>query len=304
MKKIILCIVLNISILAAVIGQINSDIYVYSVSFDDTSYLSHFSFDSVPGTPNIWQIGAPQKPVLNTPFSPPNVIITDTINPYPTNSQSSFTVWNVMDDFQSFVLYVAGMYYIDSDSLNDYGKIELSADNGNTWIDIVNDTVYSQYLYWWTMKPILTGRSNGWKDFYVMYDWDIYSALDIQPGDTILYRFSFFSDDIFDNRDGLMYDELIFADWYEGFPEYDKLRLSYCHPNPVSGQVTITIGKPFALGKMMIFSLQGKLVGESEMDGSGSVTFSTASYPPGVYFYRFISDQGTILATGKFVKRK
>ena len=119
-------------------------------------------------TNNIWQIGVPQKTLFNQANSQPNVIITDTINNYGTNDTSSFTVrYNTYN-----CPYAFGKYYVDSDSLNDFGIIEISIDSGQTWINILEDS-----LNFSPEKPVLTGSSNGWKSFELdlnSYATDIY----------------------------------------------------------------------------------------------------------------------------------
>ena len=43
---------------------------------------------------------------------------------------------------------LSGEYYVNSDSLTDFGLIEFSPDNGTTWIDLINDTTYANDLWW------------------------------------------------------------------------------------------------------------------------------------------------------------
>src|SRR5680860_1850189 len=41
---------------------------------------------------NSWSIGAPDKTVFTSAYSPSNVIVTDTLDPYPMNDTSSFII--------------------------------------------------------------------------------------------------------------------------------------------------------------------------------------------------------------------
>lgn len=168
---------------------------------------------------NSWQIGSPQKTVLNTSFSSPNVIITDTVSTYPINDTSSFTIESTAIHSSSSVnwsnFHLSFKYFVDSDTLVDFGMIEFSPDNGLTWIDLINDPNYSGYLEWAVnniggngISPTLTGASNGWVQASVNMR-SLGVLLDIQPGTNFIWRFSFISDAIQNNRDGLMYDNII-----------------------------------------------------------------------------------------------
>ena len=236
MMKTVLLIILIMTVAVSSFCQSNTDYFIYTITFDDSYYLDHLRFDSIPGQANIWQIGTPNKTELNSPLSPPNVIITDSLNAYPSNNTSSFSVWNIIDDV-SMILFISGYYWVDSDSLNDYGIVEFSKDNGNTWIDVFNRPDYFPDL----QPPILSGKSNGWEFFYARMPEDVFYSLGLQIGDTVLFRFTFSSYGSFDNKDGLMFDELLFADWYENLPEYFRSKSLSCFPNPTDNQLNIVL---------------------------------------------------------------
>lgn len=206
-------------------GYVNSQIIIYDYCFDQTGNCAgYYMIDPEPilninvaaNPNNIWQIGSPQKSVLSSSFSSPFVIITDTVSSYPINDTSSFTIECTAIQSSSsinwFNFYLNFNYFVDSDTLVDFGIIEFSPDNGVTWIDLINDTSYSSYLYWILngtvgISPTLTGVSNGWMEANLhMRYLGVY--LDIQPGTTFMWRFSFISDAVQNNRDGLMYDNI------------------------------------------------------------------------------------------------
>lgn len=166
---------------------------------------------------NIWQIGSPQKQFLSNAWSTSKVIITDSINSYPNNDTSSFTIECTAIQSSSSVSWtnftLNFQYFVDSDTLSDFGMIEFSPDNGVTWIDLINDPTYAQYLAWVTNNnvgqvPVLTGTSGAWIEANLnMRQLGIF--LDIQPGTPFLWRFTFISDGIQNNRDGIMYDNIL-----------------------------------------------------------------------------------------------
>ena len=219
MKKLLLFLFLFFA------GYGNSQIILYEYCFDQAGNCTNYDMSdpepilniNVAANPNnIWQIGPPQKTVLSSSFSSPNVIITDTVSTYPINDTSSFTIESTAIQSSSSVNWsnfnLNFKYFVDSDTLVDFGIIEFSPDNGVTWIDLINDASYSSYLEWVLnssvgISPTLTGASYGWMEASVNMR-DLVVFLDIQPGTTFMWRFSFISDAVQNNRDGLMYDNI------------------------------------------------------------------------------------------------
>ena len=139
-----------------------SFIYV-NISF--SQFYNHIDFDSEESTQqitidtlnpeNVWQIGKPQKDILNIACSQPNVIITDTINSYPINNQSIFEIVHYKLFGTGVSLNLAFRYTIDTDTLNDYGYIEYSLESKN-WINLTG----TLYQLGELDSPIYTGRNN------------------------------------------------------------------------------------------------------------------------------------------------
>lgn len=173
--------------------------------------------DSVINPNNSWQIGAPQKLTFTNAYSTPNVIVTDTLNPYPVNDTSAFYIgYTTTESSTSIhwdVFQMEFYFFVDSDTLTDKGLIEFSVDNGITWIDLINDPAYENYRSWFVdgsgiTPPVLTGSSGGWKRASVILD-GLALYLNIPAGTYIQWRFSFVSDSVQNNRDGLMYDDIL-----------------------------------------------------------------------------------------------
>lgn len=127
-------------------------------NFEESSE-SYLTIDKVNDTNNIWQIGEPGKSYLSSAYSSPNVIITDRIHTYPVNDTSSFYITCVAGfGFElNGVVGIGGYYKVDSDSLLDYGKIEISTDNGLSWFDPLSDSILETDIF--SNKPTFTGRS-------------------------------------------------------------------------------------------------------------------------------------------------
>ncbi|MDP4964936.1 MAG: hypothetical protein NWQ55_07680 [Salibacteraceae bacterium] len=206
----------------------------YTIDFEESYCIDQLKIDTISDTNNVWQIAQPQKTILNSTKNGNYVIITDSAQVYPSHDTSIFVVKNPAGG--GFVWpHTAGLhgyYWANSDTLNDFGEIEFSPDNGNTWINLITDTVYNDNYYWWGEKPTLTGNSNGWKKFDVSLS-DLGYVFNIDYTDTIQYRFTFVSDSIQDSLGGLMYDLLYFEDWAEGINDVSSNSFNIeISPNP------------------------------------------------------------------------
>lgn len=298
MKKIIIFMFICINT-----GYAQNNDFCYCHNFDDTTCVSHLNFDTS-YVNNIWQIALPHKassPLWGDTTS--KAIITDSIAPYPINNHSSFIIWNIvgMGDYYGLKL-LSGAYFVETDSLNDYGTIEFSPDMGNTWVDIINDTTYCANLTWYSYKPVLTGKSNEWKFFDVLLA-DLGSLFSIQLGDTLLYRFTFNSDSVFDNLGGLIFDDICFYDFVEGVTEVRFKNIkSSVYPNPANNFFTIDFENPnFEEFSLSIYDRNSKLVhSESNISGN-SITINAQQFIKGEYFYKLTSQKNNIRTWGKFI---
>jgi Secretion system C-terminal sorting domain len=277
--------------------------YLYTINFDDGQCMEGLYIDTVSNVNNIWQIGIPQKNSFNNASSAPNSIVTDTIDSYPINDTSSFIISHLAG--AGFYYYhtasIEGYYMVNTDSLNDFGRIELSPDNGNTWIDIINDNSVSSA--WNSQIPTLTGNSNGWQYF----NFDVLATsglLGIIAGDTIKYRFTFVSDSIFDSLDGLIFDSFYFQDWVEGIHEigFNKME-SKAFPNPAMKTVTIEFdNSQQTTFELKVMNIQGEeILKRSNLKGN-SITIDGSILASGIYTYTLQSTDNKIWSSGKIIK--
>ena len=286
MKKFILSITITLSATAS-FGQFFWD--NYNLNFDDTLGAHHVSIDYSSNPGNIWQIGTPQKTVFTSAYSAPFAIVTDTINQYPPNDTSVFIITNIAEGMGfewPHTVILSGQYYVNSDTLTDYGVIEFSPDNGNTWIDLLNDVAYSSYVSWSYPKPTLTGNSNGWKGFYANIA-QLGPVFNIHDGDTIIYRFTFISDNVQTNKDGLMFDNFHFEDWVEGIQSAQNVNLFSIFPNPAGNFIYLSISAPEKNMTFSVFNAMGEEVRTLKVGNAEStVTIDVAGLPAGMYFVK------------------
>ncbi len=231
--------------------------FEYSNLLDD-----HIIIDTVSNPNNIWQIGVPDKTVFDSAYSGTHVIVTDTLNPYPTNDTSSFIFKYKRPEPLGLNVSVQLNFWfkINSDSLQDFGMVEVSIDNGATWINLMTDDTYD--FQWLDPKPILTGNSDGWEHFSL----ELISLTDLLGySDTLSYRFTFISDSIQTNKDGWMLDNLSFVDGWLGVEEHSNNDLINIYPNPSSGEISIVRDdKTTRSYQVEIIDISGKTVLEKE----------------------------------------
>ena len=283
----------------------------YTLTFDDSVGLQHLWIDTISNPVNIWQVGHPQKNLFGEAYSFPNAIVTDTVKPYPPNDSSVFVIKNVIGGVISN-LTLTGKYYSNTDSLHDYGKIEFSLDNGSTWTDLLNDStlidtingeiIHGFLNYLNIEKPVLTGSSNGWANFGIdiWFQGDLYGIY----RDTVLYRFTFVSDSIQTNKDGLMFDDLGFYGLVEGIEEKGFAPIgSYCFPNPARDRLTIRFeNKTRTTFELKVFDISGQVIKELNTN-SNQVVLPVQNFESGLYFYKLVDQKNKRISTGKFVNK-
>jgi hypothetical protein len=273
----------------------------FCINFEDPQYLNQLFIENSPV--NTWQIGPPQKTVFIAANSAPNAIVTDTINPYPPDNTSVFEIKSLaLDGMYYGCEMFYGFYYVQSDTLNDFGKIEFSPDNGGTWVDLINDTTFNANIQWYSSKPVLTGNSGGWNHFDAVLC-DLASILNIQYGDTVIFRFTFTSDNVPDNYDGLMYDDICFFPFIEGISEIRfKPVATTIYPNPSSSNFTISFKNPnddpFQLN---VYNSSSKLMFSREGIRGTTVGFGKENLPAGIYFYKLTNSNKNERGWGKFI---
>lgn len=278
MKKLLLSIPLTL-IAATSFGQPFG-----FISFDN-SPDPRIIIDTVANPNNIWQIGHPNKTIFTTAYSSPNVIATDTLNPYPINDTSSFTIIHIADlgwYWQYYIIYIDGWYSVNSDTLTDRGYIEFSPDHGNTWFYADSIMNHGCCFSGSEELPTFTGNSFGWQHFHYC----LCAPISVNIGDTVLYRFTFISDSVQTNKDGLMFDNLEFMDMIEGVDEIQNDNLISISPNPATSELKIQNAE-LKIKEIEIYSVVGEKVYQERLTSDiGHRTISVADFPSGMYFVK------------------
>jgi hypothetical protein len=279
---------------------------------------------------NIWQIGRPQKSYLNSAYSTDNAIITDTINSYVTNDTSSFILkvpeallaqYSTGASTGNIVVSFYTKY--QTDSLNDFGRIEFSSDSGTTWHIMSKEYIDTSFSVWhpawnsWTdgfsgwsfnNKSLYTGQSDGWE--YNVIDLFVCSVLHPKQGEatdaiigcqpqSLWLKFVFISDSVPDNLDGWAIDNIsVYGIQYAGLTESNSLDLRV-FPNPFSTQLTFSLtGNEQTI--LTLYDFLGQNILQENF--INSITISTAQMQNGIYLYGLRNNSGAI-KTGKIVKQ-
>jgi hypothetical protein len=271
---------------------------IWEINFDSPENLERVIIDTVANPANVWRIGHPAKTVFTSAHTNPNAIVTDTLHPYPAGDTSSFIIIHQAESGWATgypKVDIGGWYYVDSDTLTDYGYIEFSRDHGTTWTRV--DSSLGDCTWGATAElPTFTGNSYGWKHFY--YCLQVNSP--VNPMDTILYRFTFISDGIQTNRDGLMFDNLHFEDWAEGVNEIRHDGMITLAPNPVSGALFIRRAETRAVAAIRVYSRTGELLYHNEFFRGGGI--DTRDLPDGLYLLNY--SDGKRYAVKKFMVQR
>lgn len=269
------------------------------INFDDSSDLFRISIDTSISN-NIWQIGKPDKQFFKEAYSVPNDIITDSINPYPINNTSIFYLginltypnpgFYEETDFSFF-------YKMDSDTLNDYGKIEFSIDTGQTYYNLLQ-TAYFQVTdsvgniianYGNGNSIVFTGKSIGWYHFYS-------TLIELPSPDTIIFRFTFHSDANQNNRDGWMIDNVGWFTWYEGINEKNFNFTIF--PNPTKD--VLQFDSKIKIKEISIISELGRTILTKAINVM-PISIEVKDLQDGIYLVKIINDDNTLMMK-KFIK--
>ena len=167
----------------------------------------------------------------------------------------------------------------------DYVQLEISLDNGNSWIPqcglFTNEGSSNGGQP--TGQPLYDGTQNNW----VLEQIDLSDYL----GEEITMRFKFESDGEV-RADGFYFDDLTVNVLDDGtLSNADVLASQFSvYPNPVSNLVYITTPKNnYTLG---IYNIQGQLMSTPSVY-SGSQTIDYSQYTKGIYLMKFTSNNHT-----------
>lgn len=218
----------------------------YTQYFDgaDTNWNTSVFVHYDTGTENVWQVGPLQKSVFDSAATMPNALVTDTINTYPGGKASSFHFGFKTSRLSGYVNGFRWMQKLDMDFGHDGGVVEYSLDTGQTWINIFTDK--NRYRFFGfdnknadTLQNgvhAFTGTDTVWRDIWLCYLGGQY----LFNSDSIIFKFTFFSDNIDSSKDGWMIDNLLVTETiYHSVSETDNSKQLLVYPTITDGIIKI-----------------------------------------------------------------
>lgn len=294
-------------------AQIELDSCVGGFNFyDETLPLKYLYLDSVNNAQNIWQIGTPEKDNILLPFTPSRSIVTDTMFSYPTNDTSSFII-AVCHYYQGgFLPYLTVSnwelnYYMDSDEGNDFGKIEVSVDNGDTWWNL-------NEAGWISGDTILSGNTGGLAKMRfdptfdptpTFYDHMMTVSNNMTiPIESMWIRFTFISDNIAENKMGWIIESLNSGQGL--FSSVNDIKRNSIginiFPNPTSGLARLEIqNKELNNYSIQLFSSTGALVHQTSIENGFQKELNLLGLPQGIYHFMVTNQENLKKGFGKVV---
>ena len=266
-------------------------------SLPDTS--SYYLYYDTTQINNIWQIGKPNKPIFTSGYLGQKALITDTMNFYPINNQSSFqfiiscTYVNCggVTYNESFIHF---FHKIDTDLGKDGGTIEVSHDKGVTWNNLILDTILTFLPQTGTTIYSIndTVKSLGQPGFSGSHDWSEVALVFYPIYDTTIFRFTFASDSLQTNKDGWMIGLIEVNGWFEGIEE----NISSIHnisPNPFSQSTQISLNQSYHNIALAVYDIQGKLVAQQQYKDCSQIQLNRNQLSNGLYFLKLTLDDKT-----------
>lgn len=306
MKNALLFFILTIGTLSALSQNLLPKIDFETPLLYAESKLNRFEIKMGGHFNNIWQVGHPQKNVFDSAYSGKNVIITDTINPYPKNINSYFDVF-VYDVGYLFgsSFNISFKHRYNTTKYKAGGYILVSTDNKINWDTLINkdniikiDDIYDAkdqfgiYSYTDTLAggmPAFSGTSNGWQSVYFSFGTII---LKKQPLDTLIFRFIFQSDSTSDTKDGWMIDDIIIGSYPTSIINRANSSQIILYPNPTQNSISIKTSNNFKILKLSIKDILGKEFFHQKDINQNLVKLHLSHLPKGQYIIEIETDKG------------
>jgi hypothetical protein len=204
----------------------------------------------------------------------------------------------------------------DTDTLTDFGKIEISFDGGTSWINGLNNE-YGSYYYphfnqhyydndgsTYYDSVNVSGSSNGWVHSIIGKDvggWGLVNwSVNI---DSIIVKFTFLSDSINTFKDGWQIDDLCLIYWYQlmSIDENESAIQMNISPNPFESQTTIHTNLELNNGLLTIYNQFGQSVKTIEHLFGQTIDLLRDDLRSGLYYVRLAQDKRVIATKKLFI---
>lgn len=290
------------------------DLIPFDSIFFEHNTLPYF-IDQTPSPQDRWQVGHPSKTYFNSSLSLPLAIVTDTLNPYDVNLDCSF-YFSFRIGPEGGANYLEFKHKYDSDTLNDYGMVEVSYDHGLNW-KVLKDSGCNDgscVMLFWRPDQVLStaqfvthttypsGHSNGWiKSTFIWWWWmpvDKNSAG--FPPDSIYLRFSFHSDNIQNNREGWMIDNIVtgIMDVGSGVNNNQPYYNISVSPQPLTDVSRVKFPEGLPSSDFIICDALGRIIYNRHVQSGEDLDLLRSDLHPGIFFWSLHSGN-SIISKGK-----
>ena len=297
--------------------------YGDTISFSEPSEI--ISMDT--STTNLWAIAIPSKDYLDSAYSAPFAIITDSINTYPDSADTYFELLFFQEGDPYYYMeqfFIGFIHKYDTDTLRDGGFMTISFDNGETYNNVIessdsgawfymvypedgenslnlysnSDTLYNgEYGY--------SGNSNGWVT--TMLGWNVLYVAPPKGGDeidTLRFRFNFISDSLDNSREGWMIDDIYTfrVEILSSVKDQNQVQFKL-FPNPASNRIMVETEKDYQDLKMEIRSITAKETIHLSNGSGNRLEADGIDLDTGVYLVTVYGD-GEFLGTVRCVMQR
>ncbi len=266
---------------------------------------------------SLWEVGKPTKNVFNNSYNSDFSIVTGLDSLYANDDTSRFIVKYTDDGRIPNYLGIYQIMYIEFDhrflteSLLDVGKIEISLDYGEKWVDLFDLEYEEKYLeqnyhYFESTDTtvndsiVISGNSGGWvhsyfaKDITSLIDEHFPEAGSTEILDTIYIRYTFISDNA--GRDeGWQIDNICIScplgNNINRLFYYKKIDL---YPNPSRGYIYFNNRFNGEIN-VQVFDIIGNKH-KNMVLGPGSNRIGLHSLKEGIYIVRIETNQGMFIS--------
>ncbi|MBK9731446.1 MAG: T9SS type A sorting domain-containing protein [Chitinophagaceae bacterium] len=248
------------------------------ISFDSSS--EYITIDSAAN--NTWQVGSPDKCFFGNYSNTEKAMITDTVNYYPSNNYSSFTLSIPFFLGEWYGICMLASYSLDSDTLKDGGYVEYAFDNDTNWtilsnsvggISNFNDTITGG-------TPAITGQRKLW---------DLSDCTCFLRSGHPKYRFVFKSDSIDNQRCGWsIYHITINVIYCDGIGEIKtNEHFSSVFPNPISSNSSLQIqNQNGVISKVDFYDALGRNISTLYHPHQSNISINKEKFGEGIFYYR------------------
>lgn len=243
-----------------------------------------------------WQVGSSFKSFFGTSYSPELGIMTDTLQPYPTNANDYF---NVFPSSNCNGIVLEFTHKFETDSLIDGGIVEVMIDSMN-WVNIIDlGFTVPQWGVWnfYDHQDSLTGGQFGFSGTQNQWTTSRIGIITHHPIKTNWYhfvaiRFRFISDSIQTQKDGWIIDN--FKVWDICLPgSVREATLADFSIEYANGNCHLVFEEMLiSPGSLQIFDLNGKAISEQWLEeGNHRFTIATEGLSNGVYSLYFTNEE-------------